>query len=270
MKDGARWTGSFALVLAAHAAAIGAALGWAEATAPYSPPPAAMMLELAPMPAAPETTPNDAPPAPDFREAIPEPEEPPPVDIKPMTITLPDAELPPPVEIPPPEAVVINLPPPEPPPPVDLKPPPKPKPRPVEKPKPKPKERKPPAQAAAPQTTPDQAARAVAPTQGASPAPPSAALPTWKGLLLRHLERHKRYPSEAQRQRQEGVVYVRFTLSRDGRVIASRMERASGNASLDREGLELLQRAQPMPPFPPDQPGESMELIVPVQFSLRR
>jgi len=268
MKEGARWTGSFALVLAAHAAAIGAALSWAEVTVPYSPPPAAMMLELAPMPAAPETMPNDAPPAPDLREAIPEPEEPPPVDLKPMPIKLPDAELPPPVEIPPPEAIVIPLPPPEPPPPVDLKPPPKPKPRPVEK--PKPREKKPPATAAAPQATPEQAPRAAAPTKGATPEPQSAGLPTWKGLLLRHLERHKRYPAEAQRHRQEGVVYVRFTLSRDGRVLASRIQRASGVSSLDQEGLDLLQRAQPMPPFPSDQPGESMELIVPIQFSLRR
>lgn len=269
MNDSARWTGSFALVLAAHAAAIGAALSWAEATAPHSPPPAAVMLELAPLPAAPEATPNDAPPAPDLREAVPEPDEPPPpVDLKPMTISLPDAEPPPPVEIPPPQAAVIDLPPPEPPPPVELKPPPKPTPRPVEK--PKPPEKKPPALAAAPQATPDQAPRAAAPLQGASPAPPSAALPNWRSLLLRHLERHKRYPVEAQRQRQEGMVYVRFTLSRDGRVLASRMERPSGTASLDQEGLDLLQRAQPMPPFPPDQPGETMELIVPIQFSLRR
>ncbi|MCW5735487.1 MAG: energy transducer TonB [Enhydrobacter sp.] len=270
MNDAARWTGSFALVLAAHAAAIGAALSWAEATAPYNPPPAAVMLELAPEPAAPEATPNDAPPAPELSEAVPEPEEPPPpVDIKPMKIEIPLAEVPPPVDIPPPEAVVIDLPPPEAPPPVDLKPPPpKPKPRPVER--PKVQEKKPPAQAAAPQATPDQAPRAAAPMQGASPAPPSAALPTWRGLLLRHLERHKRYPAEAQRQRQEGMVYVRFTLSRDGRVLSARMERPSGVASLDQEGLDLLQRAQPMPPFPPDQPGESMELIVPIQFSLKR
>jgi protein TonB len=48
------------------------------------------------------------------------------------------------------------------------------------------------------------------------------------------------------------------------------VERASGTSSLDQEGLDLLQRAQPMPPFPPDQPGETMELIVPIQFSLRR
>ena len=109
-----------------------------------------------------------------------------------------------------------------------------------------------------------------APAPGAAPEPPSASLPTWKGLLLRHLERHKRYPSEAQRARQEGVVYVRFTMSRDGRVLAARIERATGVVSLDQEGLDLLQRAQPLPPLPSDQPGESLELLVPVQFYLKR
>lgn len=268
MREWLRWVGSFVLVLAAHAAAVGAALGWRAAEVPYSPPPAAVMLELAPLAAAPETTPNEAPPAPDLREAVPEPQEPPPVDLKPMKIELAEAEPPPPVEITPPDKIEIVLPLPEPPPPMDLKPPP-PKPRPVEKRKP-PQEKKPPAAAAAPQATPDQAPRATAPTQGATPEPPSAGLPTWKGLLLRHLERHKRYPADAQRQRQEGVVYVHFRLSRDGRVLAARLERPTGVASLDQEGLDLLQRAQPLPPLPSDQPGESLELLVPVQFYLKR
>ncbi|OYY39854.1 MAG: energy transducer TonB, partial [Rhodospirillales bacterium 24-66-33] len=111
---------------------------------------------------------------------------------------------------------------------------------------------------------------AAAPMPGTSVEPPSNTLPTWKGLLLRHLERHKRYPSEAQRSRHEGVTYVRFTMSRDGRILAARIERPSGHAALDQEGLELLQRAQPLPPLPHDQPGESLEIVVPVQFFLRR
>ncbi|MBR2817045.1 MAG: energy transducer TonB, partial [Reyranella sp.] len=120
------------------------------------------------------------------------------------------------------------------------------------------------------QAAPEQAAAPAAPAPGAAPQPPSPGLPNWKGLLLRHLERHKRYPSEAQRARQEGVTYVRFTMSRDGRVLAARIERASGVAALDQEGLELLQRAQPLPALPSDQPGESLEIVVPIQFFLRR
>lgn len=268
MKESVRWTGSFVFVLALHAGAVAAALGWTHADAPYAPPPAAVMLELAPLAAAPETTANEAPPAPEFSDAVPEPQEPPPIDLKPMKIELAEAEPPPPVEIPPPDTVEVVLPEPEPPPPVDLKPPP-PKPRPVEKPKP-PQEKKPPAVAAAPQATPEQAPRATAPMAGATPEPPSASLPTWRGLLQRHLARHKRYPSEAQRSRQEGMPYVRFTMSRDGRVLAASIHRPSGIAALDQEGLDLLARAQPLPPLPLDQPGETMEIIVPIQFSLKR
>ncbi|MBS0541117.1 MAG: energy transducer TonB [Proteobacteria bacterium] len=244
----ARWGGSFAIVMGVHAGAVLLALGWAEATVPYAPPPAAVMLELAPLPAAPAATPDDAPPGPELSEVVPEPEPPPPVDLKP-----------------PPVKAEITLPDPEPPPPVDLKPPPH---KPIEK---KKVERKPPQpKQSTPQAAPEQAQTAAAPRAGASAEPPSNSLPTWKGLLLRHLEKHKRYPSDAQSRRQEGVVYMRFTLSRSGRVLAARVERSSGVASLDKEGLDLLNRAQPMPPFPPDQPGESMDLVVPIQFALRR
>jgi len=240
------WPGSFVVVLGLHAGAVGVALGWSQAEAPYAPPPAAVMLELAPLPAAPEATPNEAPPGPDLNEVIPEPEPPPPV------------------EMPPPVMAEVTLPAPEPPPPVDLRPPEPPKP--VEKRPPKPPQPK----MTAPQAAPQQATAAAAPMPGAAPDPPSATLPTWKGLLLRHLEKHKRYPGDAQRYRQEGVTYVRFTMSRDGRVLAVRLERASGVASLDQEGLDLLQRAQPLPPLPSDQPGESLELVVPIQFFLKR
>lgn len=264
VRESLRWTGAFVFVLGVHAGAVGLALGWTTPETPAAPPPAAVMIELAPL-AAPEVPPNEAPPAPELSEAVPEPEEPPPVDLKPMKIELVEPELPPPVKI---ELAEVTLPEPEPPPPVELKPPP-PKPRLVEKPKP-PQEKKPQSAAAAPQATPDIAPRAAAPIHGATPEQHSTALPTWKGLLLRHLERHKRYPGEAQRSRHEGITYVRFTMSRDGRVVAARIERASGHASLDQEGLELLQRAQPLPPLPPDQSGETLEIVVPIQFFLKK
>ena len=39
--------------------------------------------------------------------------------------------------------------------------------------------------------------------------------------------------------------------------------------SRGQEGLDLLRRSQPLPPLRADQPGESVELIVPVQFYLK-
>jgi periplasmic protein TonB len=247
MKESARWLGSFAFVLGLHAGAVGLALGWTQGEVPYSPPPAAVMIEMAPLPAAPEIAHNDVPPGPEVNEVLPEPEPPPPV------------------ELPPPVVAGVAIPLDEPPPPPDLKAPP---PKIVEK--PPPKKKPPPPKASAPQAAPERAPVAAAPTQGASPDRPSNTLPTWKGLMLRHLERHKRYPSEAQRARQEGTTYVRFTMSRDGHVLAARVERSAHVTSLDQEGLDLLRRAQPLPPLPSDQPGETIELVVPIQFFLRR
>jgi protein TonB len=246
MRESIRWGGSFAVVLAVHAGAVGVALGWSEAAAPHSPAPAAVMVELAPLPVAPIATPNEAPPAPELSEVIPEPEPPPPV------------------EMPPPVVAEVTLPEPEPPPPVDLKPPPP-------KPEVKPPERKPPQpRVAAPQTAPAEAPQPAAPAPGVPVVRSSNALPTWRGLLMSHFERHKRYPNEAQRARHQGVVHVRFTMDRQGRVLAARIERGANVPSLDQEGLDLLRRAQPLPPLPADQPGDTLELIVPIQFFLLR
>lgn len=76
--------------------------------------------------------------------------------------------------------------------------------------------------------------------------------------------------SAKQRHRREGITYILFTMTRDGRVLNARIERSAGNVVLDREGLELLTRAEPLPPLPQDQPGETLRLVVPIQFFMRR
>ena len=146
--------------------------------------PAAVMLELAPLPAAPQATPFEAPAARELSAAVPEPQEPPPVDLKPMKIEVETAEPPPPVKLPLAEVV---LPEPEPPPPLELKPPAnKPKAAPaklVEKPKP-PQPRSSSLAAASP-SAPEQTPVAAAPAPAAAASPPSASLPNWKGVSLR-------------------------------------------------------------------------------------
>jgi len=114
------------------------------------------------------------------------------------------------------------------------------------------------------------AVAAAAPAQGAaSITPQSNALPTWQGALLAHLEKHKRYPRAAQLRRQQGVSHVAFTIDRQGRVLMQRLHKGSGHDSLDQETLDLLQRAQPLPPPPAEIAGERIDLLVPVQFFLK-
>lgn len=238
-----RWSGSFAFVLATHVGVAALALGWLDPAerAMAAENPAAIMLELAPLTAVPEPV-EETPPGPDLSEVVPEPEPPPPVDIPPMPAAmLPAPELRPPEEVRRPSEQVEKK-----------------------------TERALPSRRTAPQAVPQAAPIASALAADVTPLPQSAALPTWKGMLLRHLERHKRYPPEAQRARHEGVTYVRFTMSRDGRVLFATVVRPTGISSLDQEGLELLRRAEPLPSLPADQPGETLALVVPIQFHMRR
>lgn len=105
------------------------------------------------------------------------------------------------------------------------------------------------------------------------PLPPaplvSTGKPTWEGLVLGALNKVKRYPRDAHFARQQGVPYIRFVMDREGKVISARLERSSGYRSLDQEALSLPKRAQPLPKPPADMKGDTIELVVPVEFFMR-
>lgn len=88
-------------------------------------------------------------------------------------------------------------------------------------------------------------------------------------LLSAWLERHKQYPSRAQRRRQEGTVYLRFVVDREGKVLSYQIERTSGYALLDREVEEMIRRATPLPAMPNELAQSRLELVVPVSFYMR-
>ncbi|HVI51869.1 MAG TPA: TonB family protein [Candidatus Sulfotelmatobacter sp.] len=240
--DGKRlWSTSALAVAALHGAALALAVLWSPAVDEATPPPpAAMMIELAPLPT------NTAPPS----EKAPgiEQEAARPVERKIEDQPKPDTLV---------KKAEVALP--------------KPKPKPAVK----PPDNVPPALKPVEQTTAPSADAALekpkmeAPAPGASAAPPSNAVPTWQGALRAQLERFKRYPAAAQFRRQEGVAYVRFALNRDGKVLWSRLEKSSGHDKLDEESLALVERAQPLPPPPAEMPGDAIEIVAPIQFFLK-
>ena len=238
-----RWGVSLAVVLLLH---IAAGLYIASRRVPLDaaggPPPAAVMIDLAPLPA--PTPPAPAPPEPAV-EPQPQPLVPPPPPLPPEPILLPKVD-PSPAPRP---AIVLP------------KPPPKAKLKPVERPPETLPERPPPAAAPAP-TAPAPATAPPAVNAGAVKA-------SWEAQLVGWLERYKRYPRLAQEQRQEGVVHLSFTMDRAGRVLAAHIDGSSGYPLLDEEVSALIQRAQPLPVPPPEVSGAQITLSLPVQFSLR-
>ncbi len=109
----------------------------------------------------------------------------------------------------------------------------------------------------------------------AIPAPPApqasskAADDSWQGRVLARLGQYRRYPSGAQSRREQGVPYIRFVMDRDGKIVSSRLERSSGYPDLDREAISLPRRAQPLPKPPASVTGDTIELVVPVEFFMK-
>lgn len=93
--------------------------------------------------------------------------------------------------------------------------------------------------------------------------------PDYLSHLRYWLERHKEYPRLARRRGMEGVVVVALRVARDGALVNRGIREGSGFDILDKETLELLSRADPMPAFPTDMKGKYLDVVVPIEYSLR-
>lgn len=235
------WAFSLLVVFGIHALVFVWALFWHATVEPIELPPAAMMIELEPLPA----------PAP-----VPTP--PPPPRVEPEPDPLPKlAEAPKPT--------------------IAIAPKPKPKPKPPKPKPPEPKaEQKPQEQesvketVSAPTTAAPSDAKPAAPQQSMASAP-SQAKETWQSKLMAHLARFKKYPEDARRRNFEGVNRLRFTVDGEGKVTAYSITGKSGSASLDRATLEMIRRAQPLPPPPPELLTNGvLEVTAPFVYSLDR
>jgi periplasmic protein TonB len=238
--ESARWAVCFMLAVAFHVAGAAALLArWNNnddlvANAPV------ITIELAALPVAPETTPNEIPPGPQQQEAEPEPEPEKPLEKK--------LELPPDPKAEPLQAVI---------------PPPK-----VEKPPEKKPKQKHASLPSAPSSAGTRSERAAAPMPGANSHNPNA-VPNWKSQLVAQLERNKRYPSEAQSRGEQGVTQLAFSVDRGGGVHNARIVRSSGSSALDQATLAMVQRAAPLPPPPPEITGSQIPISVPIRYSAR-
>ncbi len=274
------WASAAAAALAVHAGAV----AWALRQPPLLPAdaaaPAAVMVDLAPAPVAPEAPEEQiAPDNADAPEVVADAPDlalaPAPPDLPPPTVDVPDApvaEAPPPVDMPRAEAVPPMEPPPELPAEV-VEPRPVARPRDLQvakaEPEPEPeREKEPPAPSRAAmraQTRAPAAEKVAAPTNssGASGAVSPA---KWQSRLMAHLERRKRYPAGARQRREEGTAHVRFAIDDGGNVRSVELVRSSGHPELDEAVVALVRRASPVPAPPP---GAPHEITAPVRFNIR-
>ena len=226
-----------------HATVIGATLvNWSFHRTDDAPPPAAMVVELAVMPASPPVTPTEIPPGPQQVQAAPKPtpldkmkfDPPPQVDasLKP-DFALPLKERATPMET---EVIAKDA-----------------------------RETTAPPSVQAPKEDKNEA-----PVEGNNAAPPSDAEQAWEGRILAKLERNKRYPAAAQAAGQQDTVFVRLVIDRQGRLVDASLKKSAGFSMLDSETLSLARRASPFPAPPSSVVGERIVRIVPVEFYIKK
>ena len=184
-----------------------------------------------------------------------------------------------------PEPLPEVIPEPTPPPPEVVKPTPKPLPKPIIKPKPtpvvdkiEPTERPapPPPEviAVAPKEiapTPTHVAPIPVPVKQEPPppaAPSQADIDGYSNSLWGAISKHKKYPKIAAMRGWEGEVIVELQLDGNGKLKSKRIAQSSGHEVLDKQALEMVEKALPFP-IPPDAlRNSSFTITVPVPFKL--
>lgn len=284
-----RWGAAGAVAVAAHFGGAWVAMNWASHPAPQGEPPAAVMIELAPLPVAANNAPEmDMAPGPQQAEAkeLEQPveskvaeNEPPPPEPEPEPVPEPEIKVP---EIEKPAEVTLPI---------------SPKVDPAkerekkrkreerrkqrieearerkEREREREKERAARAKARDAQRE-AVAQRTSAPSGAPGPTSPSAAsassganasaMASWRGALMAHLNRYKRFPDGGG---SGGTVAVSFSINRAGAVTGARLSRSSGNSALDSEAVALVRRASPVPAPPAHISGSSVSISVPIRYS---
>lgn len=200
--------------------------------------------------------------------------------------------------------VKLQPPPPPPEPPKVVTPQPKPEPQPEPKPRPKPEPRlepkpqpltpeprpepesprvetppppPPPVMTAAPRVE-EPPVRVIPVPPPPPPEPPKPVGPTqqeldqarglYSGMLSREFAKHRQYPRMAQMRNWQGTVQVRLEVNATGQILASQISESSGFEVLDKQALDMVKKAAPLPLPPEVLRGRQFTLLVPVVFRL--
>lgn len=86
--------------------------------------------------------------------------------------------------------------------------------------------------------------------------------------LWNAISKHKKYPKIAQMRGWQGEAKVELLLDGDGKIKSKKITQSSGYETLDKQALEMVEKAQPFPTPPEALRGNNFTITVPVPFKL--
>jgi periplasmic protein TonB len=119
----------------------------------------------------------------------------------------------------------------------------------------------------------------VRPPPAAVPAPPappvidekqaSELTAGYSQQVAAQIKKHQNYPLIAKRRQWEGTAQVRLIIGADGTVKNVELGKGTGKDVLDKEALEMVRRASPLPQAPLALRGRALTVTVPIVFRLQ-
>lgn len=262
-RETARWGVSAAVIVLLHVAAALLASSWLRSQPEQGVSLPAIMIDMAPVTSAPQSTQDDVAPGPVMQEADASPPEPMQQQAVEETIAPTPPQEKPDVVAPPEQKLELAPARPEPAKIVPVEKPAPVKPKMVRREAKKPSEATPAPRTSAPPRAEREAPMASAMSAGAM----ASAIASYNQRVRAHLMRFHQYPSGGGGQR--GIARLSFTISRSGQVTSSRLSGTSGVAAFDAQAMAMVRQASPFPPFPDEIKNGSMSFTIPVEFTVR-
>lgn len=262
-RETARWGVSAAVIVVLHVAAVLLASSWLRSQPKQGVSLPAIMIDMAPVTSAPQSTQDDVAPGPVMQEADASPPEPMQQQAVEETIAPTPPQEKPDVVAPPEQKLELAPARPEPAKIVPVEKPAPVKPKMVRREAKKPSEATPAPRTSAPPRAEREAPMASAMSAGAM----ASAIASYNQRVRAHLMRFHQYPSGGGGQR--GIARLSFTISRSGQVTSSRLSGTSGVAAFDAQAMAMVRQASPFPPFPDEIKNGSMSFTIPVEFTVR-
>jgi protein TonB len=91
----------------------------------------------------------------------------------------------------------------------------------------------------------------------------------WMRAVTERVRQFFIYPPAALAVRRTGLVMVHFVVRRNGQIEKLEIGKSSGDPELDKAAIDIVQKAQPLPPIPDRMHADRVDGELPVNFGVR-